>query len=213
MKTSNFEQGSDEWMAFRAGKISASRVADLMKKTKTGWSTSRANMITKLAIERLTGSVDDGYSNAAMQRGIEMEPEARNAYSFEYGVAVAEVGCVTHPEWDFVTCSPDGLVGDEGLMEVKCPTAQAKHYEALQTGAHAQEYKWQLHHQMLVTGRQWVDAVSYDPRFPEGLQMAVKRVFVDAEIAEELKTAIIECNAAIDERVNAMRELQTAKAA
>ena len=210
MIVSDFEQGGADWMAFRAGKISASRVKDLMAKTKSGWSTSRANMITKLAIERLTGSVDDGFSNGAMQRGIELEPEARNAYSFEHGVPVGEVGCVTHPKWDFVTCSPDGLVGDTGLVEIKCPTAQAKHYSALQTGSHAKEYKWQLHHQMLVTGRSWVDAVSYDPRFPDGLKLAVTRVHKDAELQEELKAAIVECNVHIERQVQEMRDLQKA---
>lgn len=204
----NLIQGSPDWFAARAGKITASRVKALMVKTKSGWSTSRKNMITQLAIERLTGTCDEGYSNAAMQRGTEMEPEARNAYAFEYGVAVEERGICIHPEWEFATCSPDGLVGEDGLVEIKCPSAMAKHYGALQTGAHAQEYKWQLHHQMLVTGREWVDAVSYDPRYPDGLQLAVKRVHKDAEIQEELKAAIIECNAEINKQVEELRNLQ-----
>lgn len=207
----NLVQGSPEWFKARAGKITASRVKSLMARTNSGWSTSRKNMIAQLAIERLTGTVDEGYSNAAIQRGTEMEPEARNAYAMEYLVAVTEQGICVHPDWEFVTCSPDGLVGEDGLVEIKCPSAMAKHYEALQTGSHAKEYHWQLHHQLLVTGREWVDAVSYDPRYPEGLQLAVKRVFRDAEIMEELKAAIVECNAAIEKQVAVMRTLMQAK--
>lgn len=213
MITHDFEQGSDEWKQFRAGKITASRVKALMAKTKSGYSTSRANMITQLAIERVTGTVDEGYSNAAMLRGIEMEPEARNAYAMEHLTSVQEIGSVTHPDWDFVTCSPDGLVSEDGLVEIKCPSAMAKHYAALQTGDHAKEYKWQLHHQMLVTGRDWVDAVSYDPRFPDGLKLAIVRIEKDAEIQEELRAAIVECNVLIEQQVQSMREIQKVRKA
>lgn len=209
----NLIQGSPEWFAARAGKITASRLKALMAKTKSGWSTSRANMITQLSIERLTGSIEDGFTNAAMQRGIEMEPEALNAYAFEHGVALESVGMAVHPELSFATCSPDSLVGDHGLVEIKCPSAMAKHYEALQKGAHAKEYHWQLHHQLFVTGRQWVDAVSYDPRFPDGLQLAVVRVERDAEIMEEIKAQAIECNRLIEERVAEMRDLQNVRKA
>lgn len=207
----NLVQGSPDWFQARAGKITASRMKALMAKTRSGWSTSRKNMITQLAIERITETIEDGYLNAAMQRGTELEPEARDAYAFEYGVAVREQGICVHPEWDFVTCSPDGLVGDDGLVEIKCPSAMAKHYEALQNGSHAKEYHWQVHHQMLVTGREWVDVVSYDPRYPAGLQLVVTRVYQDAEVAEELKAAIVECNTEIEKQVDAMRSLQSLK--
>lgn len=196
------EQRSPEWFAKRAGAFTASRMADLMARTKTGPSASRKNMITTLAVERLTGQCVETYTNGAMQRGIELEQEALDAYGFECGVAVESVDYVDHPVLPRVGCSPDGLVGDDGLVEVKCPAAMAKHLEALQSGAHATEYRWQLQHQLFVTGREWVDAVSYDPRYPSGLQLAIKRVFKDAEdqiaLAEEIAKADVEIEALVD---------------
>lgn len=207
------EQGSPEWFAARAGKITASRVKPLLAKTRSGWSTSRKNMITQLAIERLTGEIEDTYTNAAMQRGIDMEPEARTAYVFETGQLVTEEGICVHPDMPFATCSPDGLVGDAGLVEIKCPSAMAKHFEALQSGSHAKEYHWQLHHQIFVTGREWVDAVSYDPRFPDGLRLAIKRVHRDAEVIEELKAEILTVEQEITKVVDTLRAMQNERIA
>lgn len=202
------EQGSPEWLAARAGAFTASRAGDLMARTKSGPSASRGNLITLLAIERLTGQCVEGYTNAAMQRGIDLEPEARDAYSFELGVAVQKVGYIQHPTIARCGASPDGLVGDDGLVEIKCPAAMAKHMDALTRGAHADEYHWQLQHQMLVTGRQWVDAVSYDPRFPVGLQLAVKRVERDAEAIEALTAEIVRAETEVALIVAQMRALQ-----
>ena len=111
MNIIDVEQGSDAWFAARAGKLTASRVKALVAKTKSGYSTSRANMITQLALERMTGVVEPTYSNAAMQRGTDLESEARDYYAFERDVSVTEVGMVIHPEpeYSFITCSPDGL--------------------------------------------------------------------------------------------------------
>lgn len=202
------QQLSEEWFAARAGKFSASRSKALMAKTRSGPSASRKNLIVQLAVERLTGTIEDGFSNAAMQRGIDLEPEARDAYIFETGNAVEEVAFVSHPDLDFCSASPDGFVGDDGLVEIKCPSAMAKHMAALTDGAHAKEYHWQLHHQLFVTGRDWVDAVSYDPRFPEGLQLAIKRVLRDAEAIEELKVEIIKGNAEVDALVDQMKAMR-----
>lgn len=180
-------QGSPEWFAARAGKITASRVGDLMARTKSGPSTSRANLLALLAVERITGQCVETYTNGAMLRGTELEPEARAAYEAHAGLLCEEVGIVVHPELDYVTCSPDGLVGDDGLLEIKCPQAMAKHLEALRSGAHAVEYRWQLQGQLWVAGREWVDAVSYDPRWPAGLQLAVTRVTRDETAIQELE--------------------------
>lgn len=201
------EQRSPEWFAARAGVITASRVADLMARTKTGPSASRKNMITLLAVERLTGQCVETYTNAAMQRGVDMEAEALDAYAFEMGVSVDAVDFVKSAQFANVGCSPDGIVGDVGLVEVKCPAAMAKHVEALQSSAHAEEYRWQLQMQLLVTGREWVDAVSYDPRFPAGLQLAIRRVFVDAEDHEALKAEIVKADAEIEAMVAGLRKL------
>lgn len=193
MKANEAQDGQD-WMLARVGAFTASRASDLMAKTKTGPAASRGNLITLLAVERLTGQPVETYSNAAMQRGIELEAEARDAYSFQTGNIVTEVGYVPHPTIDTAGCSPDGLIGDSGLVELKCPSSMAKHLDALRTGAHAQEYAWQLQHQLWVTGRDWVDAVSYDPRFPDGLQLAIKRVTRDEAAIRDLRDAVIQAD-------------------
>ena len=201
----NEVQESQDWMLQRCGCFTASRAADLMAKTKSGPSASRGNLLTLLAIERLTGQPVETYQNDAMRRGTELEAEARDAYSFAQGIAVAEAGFIAHPEIPNCGASPDGLIGADGLLEIKCPASMAKHLEALRTGAHAVEYRWQLQHQMLSTGRAWVDAVSYDPRFPQGLQLAIKRVERDesaiAELVVAIEAAEIEVQAIVAEMV------------
>lgn len=182
-------QGSEEWLLQRVGNFTASRMADLMAKTKSGPSTSRANMIATLVVERITGKPVDTYKNAAMQRGTELEPQARDAYAFEFGVTVEEVGYIEHPRIQRVGCSPDGIVG-KGLVEIKCPSAMGKHLDAVRFGSHAREYKWQLQHQLFVTGKEWVDAVSYHPDFPENMQLAVVRVSPDQESFEQIEAEI-----------------------
>ena len=208
----DFEQGSDAWFAFRAGKFSASTVGDIMKKGRGGKpSTMRANAITRLAVERITGAKDDGYSSAAMQRGIELEAEARAAYSFANGVAVIETGCVSHDVWPYAICSPDGLVGEDGLLEIKCPETMPRHYDALNGGAQiVKDYHWQVQHQLFVTGRKWVDLTSYDPRFPDGLQMATRRVFPDAESQEQLREEITRANIEVEQQLQGLKDLQAA---
>lgn len=205
----NAAQESQDWLTARAGKFTASRASDLMARTKSGPSASRSNLIALLAVERITGQPVETYQNAAMQRGIETEAEARDAYSFERTVAVDECGFIPHPTIPNVGASPDGLVGDDGLLEIKCPASMAKHADALRTGAHAVEYRWQLQHQLMVTGRQWVDAVSYDPRYPDGLRLAITRVHRDeaaiAELVAEINKAEAEVSAAVAE-LNAIKD-------
>jgi len=194
------EQGSDEWRNQRLGLLTASRFADLMAKTKSGPSTSRKNLIARLVCERFTGCYMETYSNAAMQRGTEMEPIARQAYEDHELVAVELASYVPHPDYWFAGCSPDGYVGDVGLAEFKCPSAEAKHYEALRYGAHAKEYHWQLQGQLWVTGRQWVDAVSFDPRW-KGFELAIVRVNRDEKAIAELEAECIAGNAEIEEQL------------
>lgn len=207
MKANEAQDGQD-WMLARVGAFTASRASDLMAKTKTGPAASRGSLLTLLAVERLTGQPVETYSNAAMQRGIELEAEARDAYSFQTGNIVTEVGYFPHPTVERAGCSPDGLIGDSGLVELKVPASMAKHLDALRTGAHAQEYAWQLQHQLWVTGRQWVDAVSYDPRFPEGLQLAIKRVARDEEAIILLETSVKIADREVEAMVRELEELR-----
>ncbi len=206
----NEAQGSESWALARVGMFTASRASDLMARTRSGPSASRRNLLALLAVERLTGQPVEGYRNAAMERGIELEAEARDAYSFATGEAVAEAGFVVCPDLPNTGCSPDGFVGDDGLVELKCPASMAKHLDALRTGAHAKEYRWQLQHQLMVTKRAWVDAVSYDPRWPEHLQLATVRVERDEEAIGELREAIKVADAEVEAIVSELQEKEAA---
>ena len=197
-------QRDSAWFTARAGRFTASRFADLMATTKSGPSTSRKNLIVQIAIERITGTTEDSYTNAAMQRGIDLEPEARMVYELTTGNVVEQVDFIQHPSLSFVGVSPDGLIGDDGMTEIKCPSAMSKHLDALRNGAHAVEYKWQIQGQLWVAEREWNDAVSYDPRFPEGKRLAIKRVWRDEKMIEQLEA---ECIAANEEVEQIVKEL------
>ena len=189
------EQGSQEWLAERLGKITASRIADLMSTTKSGYSTSRANYIAQLVCERLTGKVQESFTNGAMQWGTETEPLARATYEVTGNVMVDQVGFIQHPDIEMAGCSPDGLVGYVGMIEIKCPNT-ATHIDTLLSKKPPSKYILQMQFQMACTGRQWCDFVSFDPRLPEHLSMFVSRVHRDEEkiktITEEVEKGLLE---------------------
>ena len=182
-------QGSDEWKALRLGKVTASRVSDVVAKTKSGYGAGRANYAAQLIAERLTGTPAESYTNAAMQHGTETEPEARAAYEFYQCVTVEEVAFVPHPKIDQAGCSPDGLVGGDGLVEIKCPQT-ATHLETLLGQAVPGKYETQMQFQMACTGRKWCDFVSYDPRMPENMRLFIKRVPRDETRIKEFESEI-----------------------
>lgn len=188
---SNIVQGSPEWFAVRLGKVTASRVADVVRKTKTGFSTSRANYMAELVAERLTGETAPAFTNAAMQWGTEKEPEARTAYEFRTDSEITQVGFVTHPTIADSGASPDGLVGEDGMTEFKCPNT-ATHIETLLTRKIDGDYITQMQWQMACTGRKWCDFVSFDPRMPEAMRLFVKRVERDDKTIAELEAAVRE---------------------
>lgn len=193
--TEEIVQGSDAWKALRLGKVTASRVADVIAKTKSGYSASRANYMAQLIAERLTGTVAEAYTNASMQHGTETEPEARAAYEFYQSATVEQVAFVAHPKIDQAGCSPDGLVGSDGLVEIKCPNT-ATHLETLLGQAVPGKYEAQMQFQMACTGRAYCDFVSYDPRMPENMRLFVRRVPRDdkriKEIEEEIAAFLLE---------------------
>lgn len=200
------EQRSDEWYQVRLGKATASRISDIIARTKSGWGASRENYKAQLIAERLTGRPQDSYVNAAMQHGIDTEAEARLAYSFRHDVDVMEVGFVDHPSIGMAGASPDGLVGADGLVELKCPTV-ATHIAALLGQAVPSKYLTQMQWQMACTGRQWCDFASYDPRLPETMRLHVVRIERDdAEIAS-LEGYVIDFLGEIDETVGKLRAL------
>jgi len=159
----------------RLGKLTASCLGDAFAQTKSGWSTSRRNLRLRLVLERLTGrSQESGYTNAAMERGTILEPDARAAYEVESGLLVDEVGFVMHDELP-TGGSPDGLIGDDGGLEVKCPGAAA-HLDYLK-GAMPNDYRLQVIHSLWLTGRAWWDFASFNPDFPEPLRLKVTRLY------------------------------------
>jgi putative phage-type endonuclease len=180
------EQGSPEWFAQRLGKVTASRVADVIAKTKSGYSTSRANYMTELALERITRQRQEGFTNAAMQWGTETEPLARAAYEALTGEIVDEVAMVKHPTIEASGASPDGLVGLVGLIEIKCPNS-ATHMDTLLSKKPSGKYVTQMMWQMACTSRKWCDFVSFDPRFPPHLQLFVARVLRDDAVINALE--------------------------
>jgi len=183
------EQGTEEWAAARRGKVTASRVADVIKKTKSGYSTSRKNYAAQLLCERLTGKTADSFSNAAMQWGVEKEPEARAAYEFMRNVTVELVGFVDHPSIAQSGASPDGTVGEDGLIEIKCCNT-ATHLETLMSGEIDPDYITQIQWQLACTGRKWCDYVGFDPRLPAHLQLLIKRVERDQRTITDLETEV-----------------------
>jgi putative phage-type endonuclease len=203
-------QRSPEWLAARAGRLTGSRFSDLMAVTRSGPSTSRKNLIAQLACERMTGTCVEGYQNDAMRRGTELEPQARAAYEAHTGEIVTEAAFLIHPRLTYVGVSPDGLVGLDGMVEIKCPAAMGKHLEALLSGAHATEYAWQVQGQLWVAGRAWCDVTSYDPRFPDGLQLAITRVKRDDVAIKKLEAECIAADAEIAAMVDRLSEMQAA---
>jgi hypothetical protein len=202
MRLLNDPQGTPEWLAAKAGKFSASTAKDLMAPGRGGSpSTSRANLITKLAVERITGQPVPSFVTPAMLRGVELEPFARAAYEAETGSLVQQVGFALHDEYDFAGASLDGIVSAEGGPEFKCPDAQHKHYSAIMDGAHAQEYAEQIAFQQWIAGWVWTDAVSFDPRFPDGLQIAITRVPRDNGLIGDIRTAVLKAEDEVQDRV------------
>lgn len=198
-------QGSPEWHALRLGKVTASRIADVVAKTKTGPSASRKNYMAELLLERLTGQVAGGYTNAAMQWGIDTEPQARLAYEFHRDVDVQTIGFVLHPAISDSGASPDGLVGDDGLVEIKCPQPST-HMETLASGTVSNKYLLQMQWQMACTGRQWCDFVSFDPRFPAHMQFYVQRVERDEKCIQELEAEVTSFLTELQEMSDRLRE-------
>lgn len=206
------EQGSPEWYAQRLGKATASRMAELSAKTKTGWGASRANYMAELLVERLTGVVTEGYVNAAMQWGKDTEAEARAAYEFMTDNTVEPVGFVDHPTIAMSGASPDGLISDVGLCEIKCPLS-ATHVDTLLGGTMPGKYVAQMQWQLACTGRAWCDWISFDPRLPASMRLFVQRVPRDNIMIAALEKDVREFLAELDGKITALRDRYDAKAA
>jgi putative phage-type endonuclease len=184
------EQLSPEWFAARLGKITSSRIKDVMAKGKgKAPSASRKNYMMELLCQRLTGQREEGFTSAAMQRGTDLEPVARAAYEIATGDMVTEAEFLLHTYFPYSGSSPDGYVGNDGLIEIKCPNT-AQHIACIQSGTFDTKYEWQMQHQIACTGRVWCDFVSFDDRMPEPLQLFVHRVQGDNDKIDQMMTEI-----------------------
>lgn len=174
----------------RAGKVTASKVADVLSKVKSGESAGRKNYRMDLVAERLTGKPAESFTNSAMQWGTEQEPFARIAYETYRGLFVEQIPFMDHPTIEWFGCSPDGLVGEDGLIEIKSPNTTT-HIEYLQDGKPPSRYIPQMMAQMACTGRKWCDFCSYDPRLPLDLQLFVVRLQRDDEYIAQMEAEVI----------------------
>lgn len=185
----NVEQGTDAWRELRLGHVTASSVADIMAKGKLGEAESRRKYKMRIVAERLTKMGQESYMNAAMEWGVEQEPYARMAYEVAAEVLVDKTGFWHHPTIDWVGVSPDGLVGDDGLVEIKCPNTTT-HLDYIDDDKVPAKYFKQIQCQLWVTGRQWCDFVSFDPRLPHSTQLFIKRCERDEEFIAEMETEV-----------------------
>ena len=201
------QQGTEEWHQLRLGKVTASRVADILAKTKTGPSASRQNYLIELALQRTTGIIQESYSNSAMEWGTLTEPQARVAYEVRTNNFVDQVAFIEHPSIDWFGCSPDGLVSDRGLVEIKCPNSTT-HWEYFKYNRPPQKYVIQMQAQMAVTSRDWCDFVSFDPRMPERSQLLVVRIDRDEDFITEMEAEIKQFLSEVEVEVNLMKGIK-----
>jgi putative phage-type endonuclease len=201
------EQRTEEWFKQRLGKVTASKISDVIAKTKTGVSASRENYSTQLTLERLTGKQTEFYTNSAMEWGTATEPQARSAYELIREVFVDEVGFIDHPTIAMSGASPDGFVGEDGLVEIKCPESKTQMDTLLNQKVPA-KYMPQMQWQLACTGRKWCDFVSFDPRMPENLQIFVQRVERNDLYIKMLEEEVRAFLAEIDQKVEILRNIK-----
>ena len=205
------EQRSAEWFKARLGKVTASKIHDIMIKTKVGESTYKTKYRLQLVTERLTGKVVPVFMNDAMKHGVEYEDEAKLEYANRnkllVGVELKDVGMIDHPSIDMCGASPDGLVGDDGLIEIKCPQP-ITHTTTIETGEINKRYIHQMQWQMSCVGEhiKWCDFVSYHPDFPDDLKLFVKRVPRDNELIARLEEAVSTFVQEVDFKIKTIKE-------
>ena len=205
------EQRTEEWFQQRLGKVTASRISDVIAKTKTGVSTSRQNYLVQLVSERITGKKGDSFVNQAMLDGIERESAARAIYMLNRDVSVTEVGFFDHPVIKNSGASPDGAVNAEeegkyaGLIEIKCPI-ETTHTNTLMSKSVPSKYIPQMQWQLACTGAKWVDFVSYNPNFPMELQLFVARVDRDDTYIGELEAEVIKFLDEVEQTIIKLKE-------
>lgn len=201
------EQGSPEWFAARLGKVTASKLNDVMATLKSGGeAATRKNYRAQLIAERLTGAKMESFTNSAMQWGTDNEPIARAMYEIKTGNDVTQVGIIDHPSIAMTAASPDGLIGDDGLIEIKCPNT-ATHIDYLLAGVAPSDYHNQMLWQMECTGRKWCDFVSFDPRLPEDLQLFIIRFHRDEKRLDEMRIGVVKFLGEVDDVITKLKAI------
>ncbi len=201
------EQKSDEWFEAKRGNISASMFEAVIGKQNSGkYYAARDYYLYDVAIERITGESKDQISAKSLSHGIKYEPEARSLYELEKGVLVNEEGFIVHPDFDFIGCSPDGLIGDNGGIEIKCPADKKVHLDTLTNGMPAKN-KAQVQGSLWITGREYWDFVSYCPSFPEELQLYIERIYPDEDYIAVLKEECLIFEDELQQLVNKLKGL------
>ena len=204
MNVLDLPQGSAEWLQARAGRVTASRIADVLSRSrdKKSEGSMRRNYKAQVACEILTGRpmADTGFKSKAMEAGVEREPDAATAYEVSSGEFVDTVGLVLHPDTPRAAASPDRLVGTEGLLQIKCPYP-ATHIDTLLGEPIANEYLLQMQWEMVCTGRKWCDFASFNPDFPSAKQLHVQRIARDEKRILEITAEVTQFNREVDELV------------
>jgi putative phage-type endonuclease len=204
----DIEQGTEAWHAARLGRVTASRVADIVARTKTGYSASRAGYMAELICERLTGKpAASQYVNADMQRGNDLEPIARALYEVTHDKSVQQVGFVPHPVLEWAGASPDGLVDEEGVLEIKAPRPHV-HLDYLETGSAPTQYRPQMAWQCICTGRTWADFVSYCEPMPDDLQLFVVRFTPEPAYLQEVEAEVVKFLEETEARLAKIQQLR-----
>jgi putative phage-type endonuclease len=208
MKIVDCKQGTSAWFQARCGRVTASEIVNVLSFLKGGLpSAKRSAYQAQIVAEILTGAPDmDGYVSPYMQRGTEMEPAARRAYVAHVETMVDQVGFVVHPTIDRAGASPDGLVGDDGCVEIKCPKTE-NHLSYMLAGVVPEQYEPQMMWEMACTERQWCDFVSYDPRPGRRHALFVKRLARNDERIAEITNNVLKFLAEADAIVERLNEI------
>lgn len=200
------EQGSDEWLQERAGKLTASRFHDVIATRRDGKPLqARQDYMLQLAFERTAGAPRQGINSRSLEWGSELEDFARESYELESGDLVTSVGFVIHPTHSFIGGSPDGLVGNDGLIEIKCPHDEKVHVRTWLEGmppAHVAQIQGNL----FVTGRQWADFISYDPRQGGRFRLYVQRIERDQAYIDKLEIALLQFEAELQQMIQILKK-------
>lgn len=206
MPNEQHEQRTPEWFEARRGKVTASRIGDILATLKSGnWAASRRNYAAQLVTERLDGEFPEPITNEFIEWGKEQEPFARDAYTAKTGNVVTEVGFIDHPSISCAGASPDGLVGEDGLIEIKCLNT-ANHLDMLINEEVKDQYVLQMFWQMACTGRNWCDFVSYDPRAPKDLQLFIKRFTREDGDIPQLESDVADFIREVDAMTEALKK-------